>query len=313
MNDFRNYLQEISYSSRIPFNIANASGTVLYNCGVEFDKSESIDFPVIIDNSRSIVTISKKNESCINLLKYILEREYMQIGLNRENFLKDIIEGKEVAMDKIHSNFPQLSEGYILFYISVEGSRYEAINIINQLYDNDVFVSLYGDSIIIIGGFQDVEDHAISIKDSIVSDLYCDCYVSYGNIVYNIDSIKKAYEAAKESKLLLKKFGIKEEILNYNNVLFEKVVFNLNNDLKEILFHEFRENFDKFDNEIIQTINKFFDCDLNISNTAKKLYIHRNTLIYRLDKIKKETGFDIRNFKEATIFLTAFLIWKEIS
>jgi DNA-binding PucR family transcriptional regulator len=313
MNDFRNYLQEISYSSRIAFNIVNASGTVLYNCGLEFDKSESIDFPVIIDNSRVIVTMSKKDECCINLLKYMLEREYMQIGLNRENFLKDLVEGKEVAMDKIHSNFPELNEGYVLFYISVEGSRYEAINIINQLYDNNVFISLYGDSIIIIGNFQDVEDHAISIKDSIVSDLYCNCYVSYGNVFYNIDSIKKAYEAAKESKLLLKKFGIKEEILNYDNVLFEKIIFNLNNDLKEKLFDEFRENFDKFDNEIIQTINKFFDCDLNISNTAKKLYIHRNTLIYRLDKIKKETGFDIRNFKEATIFLTAFLIWKEIS
>ncbi|SHH96126.1 PucR family transcriptional regulator [Clostridium grantii] len=313
MNDFRNYLQEISYSSKVPFNIVNTSGTVLYNCGLDFDKSESIDFPVIIDNSRVIVTINKKNESCINLLRYILEREYEQIGLKRENLLKDIIEGKEVAMDKIHSNFPQLNEGYILFYISVEGSRYEAVNIINQLYDNNVFVSLYGDSIIIVGTFQDVEDHAISIKDSIVSDLYCNCYVSYGEPFYDIDSIKKAYEAAKESKVLLKKFGMKEEILNYDNILFEKMVFNLNSNLKEALFATFRENFDKFDNEIIQTINKFFDCDLNISNTAKKLYIHRNTLIYRLDKIKKETGFDIRNFKEATIFITAFLIWKEMS
>ena len=313
MNDFRNYLQEISYSSKVPFNIVSTSGTVLYNCGLEFDKSESIDFPVVIDNSRAIVTINKKNEACINLLRYILEREYEQIGLKRENLLKDIIEGKEVAMDKIHSNFPQLNEGYILFYISVEGSRYEAVNIINQLYDNNVFVSLYGDSIIIVGTFQDVEDHAISIKDSIVSDLYCNCYVSYGEPFYDIDSIKKAYEAAKESKVLLKKFGMKEEILNYDNILFEKMVFNLNSNLKEALFATFRENFDKFDNEIIQTINKFFDCDLNISNTAKKLYIHRNTLIYRLDKIKKETGFDIRNFKEATIFITAFLIWKEMS
>jgi len=66
-----------------------------------------------------------------------------------------------------------------------------------------------------------------------------------------------------------------------------------------------------FDSEMINTIEEFVNCGLNISNAAKKLYVHRNTLIYRLDKIYKETNFDIRNFKDATVFAIAFLIWKE--
>lgn len=312
MSDFGEFLKNLSCSSGIPFNIVDNNGTTLYDCGLKFENSEIIEFSVMVDNFRAIMTINKKHETCIKLLKYIIQEEFKSLNARRENVLKDILEGKEVAMDKIKSNFPLLNKGYVLFYISVEGSRYEAVNIISQLYDNNVFVSLYGDNIIIIGAFQDIEEHAKSIKDSIVSDLYCDCYVSYGNPTFDIKGIKKAYNAAKESRILIEKFRMKEDILNYENILFEKIVYNIHLDLKEKLYSTFKDNFDKFDNEIILTIEKFISCDLNISNTAKKLYIHRNTLIYRLDKIKKETGFDIRNFKEATVFIIAFLIWKEM-
>ena len=63
---------------------------------------------------------------------------------------------------------------------------------------------------------------------------------------------------------------------------------------------------------MLNTIEEFISCDLNISEAAKNLYIHRNTLIYRLDKIAKDTGYDIRNFRQAATFTIAFLIWKEL-
>jgi DNA-binding PucR family transcriptional regulator len=88
-------------------------------------------------------------------------------------------------------------------------------------------------------------------------------------------------------------------------------VYSLDPKFKNEFLDSFKSKFNTFDSEIIFTIEEFVDCGLNISDAAKKLYIHRNTLIYRLDKIKKETGFDIRNFKEATVFIIGFLIWKE--
>ena len=66
-----------------------------------------------------------------------------------------------------------------------------------------------------------------------------------------------------------------------------------------------------FDNEMIRTIEVFFRCGLNLSDAAKELYIHRNTLIYRLDKIEKYTAYDIRNFNNAVLFKVVFFIWKE--
>lgn len=312
MSDFGDFLRDLSCSSGIPFNLVDNNGTTLYDSGLEYRNSEIMEFSVGIEGFRAKVILSKKYQACINLLKYVITEEYKQINLKRENVLKDILEGNEVALDKIKSNFPLLDKGNVLFCISVEGSRYEAVDIINQLYNEEVFVSIYGDNIIIIGAFEDVEEHAKSIRDSIVSDLYCDCFVSYGNTIYDVMGIRKAYDAARASRILVQKFRMKEEILNYEGILFEKIVYNINSDLKKSIYGTFKNNFNKFDSEIIQTIEQFVNCDLNISITAKKLYIHRNTLIYRLDKIKKETGFDIRNFKEAAVFIIAFLIWKEM-
>jgi DNA-binding PucR family transcriptional regulator len=141
--------------------------------------------------------------------------------------------------------------------------------------------------------------------------LYCKCYVSYGSIIYNVKDIKKAYEESKECITLSRSFGIKEDIFFYDKILFEKIVYNITPPVKQELLVRFKEKFNSFDSELINTIEEFVNCDLNISDAARKLYVHRNTLIYRLDKITKETGFDIRNFKEAAVFIIAFLVWKE--
>jgi DNA-binding PucR family transcriptional regulator len=144
-----------------------------------------------------------------------------------------------------------------------------------------------------------------------VSDLYCRCCVSYGNKIHDVKNVRKAYEEAKECLLLGKKFDIKQETFSYNKMLFEKIVYNIDDRVKQELKDKFSSKLSLFDSELINTIEEFVDCGLNISDAARKLYVHRNTLIYRLDKIYKETGFDIREFKEATVFIIAFLVWKE--
>jgi Regulator of polyketide synthase expression len=199
-----------------------------------------------------------------------------------------------------------------LFLVTVDGSKYEALNIIRQLYSEGEVLSLvYGDNIIVLGVFEEINEHARSIRESIVSDLYCKCSVGYGNKILNIRDLKKAFEEAKGCFILGKNFGIKEEIFFYDKMLFEKIVFNISPDVKLELLTKFKEKFNLFDSELINTIEEFINCGLNISDAARRLYVHRNTLIYRLDKITKETGFDIRNFKEATVFIIAFLVWKE--
>lgn len=312
MYNFRSYLQDLSQGTGINFNLTGEDGTVYYSSEFEFKGPEVLEINVMLGKQKARVITEKKYEICTSLLKYSIENKYRELFSMREQSLIDILEGKEVGIDKLDKNLPFLSKGCTLFLVSVDGSRYEALNIIKQLYnEQDVVSMIYGDNIIVIGNFDEVMEHAESIKESIVSDLYCKCYVSFGESVFNGEGIKKAYEDAKECMTLGRKFDIRGEIYDYSKMLFEKVVYNINAKVKKELLDRFKDKFSLFDNEMVNTIEEFVNCDLNISDASRKLYIHRNTLIYRLDKIYKDTGYDIREFKQATVFIIAFLVWKE--
>lgn len=312
MYDLTSFLEDLSSNTGIKFSMINEEGSEIFTNDLKDENSEYISFHVNIGNNKVNISMLKEYEPCLQLLRYTIESKYKDVSSEKEQTLIDILDGKEIAIDRVEKNFPFLESGGTLLLVALDGSRYEALNIIKQLYnDQDVLSIIYGDNIIVVGAFSESMEHAESIKASLISELYCKCSVSYGALIYNGNEIKRAYEEAKECVSLSKTFGIKDEIFNYNKMIFEKIVYNIDNNVKRELLNNFKDKFDVFDNEIINTIEQFVNCGLNISDAARKLYVHRNTLIYRLDKINKETGFDIRNFKEATVFIIAFLIWKE--
>jgi DNA-binding PucR family transcriptional regulator len=312
MYNFRSYLQDLSESTGISFKLTGEDGTVYYESDTALQDSEILQFYVTLGKQKAEVKTENKYEICKALLKYSIENKYRELFSMREQSLVDILEGKEVGIDRLDKNFSFLSKGCVLFLVSVDGSRYEALNIIKQLYnEQDVIAMIYGDNIIVIGNFDEVLEHAESIQESIVSDLYCKCFVSFGEAVFSADGIKKAFQESKECMTLGRKFDIKGEIYDYTKMLFEKIVYNINPVVKKELLDKFKDKFSIFDSEMINTIEEFVNCGLNISDASRKLYIHRNTLIYRLDKIFKDTGYDIREFKQATVFIIAFLVWKE--
>lgn len=312
MHNFQSYLQDLSLNTGIKFNIVTEDESTLYSGISKAQSSELIIRQLNLANLRASIVLPKEFENCFTLLKYTIENKYKEIFTQREQLLVGILEGKNFSQDKIDREFPFISKGSTLFLVTVDGSKYEALNIIRQLYSEGEVLSLvYGDNIIVLGIFEEINEHARSIRESIVSDLYCKCSVGYGNKIFNVRDLKKAFEEAKGCFILGKNFGIKEEIFFYDKMLFEKIVFNISSEVKLELLTKFKEKFNLFDSELINTIEEFINCGLNISDAARRLYVHRNTLIYRLDKITKETGFDIRNFKEATVFIIAFLVWKE--
>ena len=312
MYNFTEFLKDLSHSSNIPFNVVTEDGIALYISDLDIENSHMTSFTVMLGRVKGIISLEKQYENCTSLFKYIIENKYTEHFLTKEQAVIDILENREISIDNIKFNLPFLKNGCYLLLISVDGSKYESLNIIKQIYDNEPVVSLiYNDSIIVIGDFSEVEEHTESIKESIASDLYCKCYVSYGDRAYDIKGLKKAYNDAVQCMELGKRFDIKDDIFSYNKMLFEKIVYNVDSKIKHELLYMLKDKFDALDSEMIVTIEQFVNCGLNISDAARKLYVHRNTLIYRLDKIKKETNFDIRDFKDASVFLIAFLIWKE--
>lgn len=312
MYNFQDFLQDLSLNTGLKFNVILEDGNLLYEGLKNTENLETVYISLKLENLKGSLELPKSSEGCGALLKYTIESKYNDFFSMREQSLIEILEGKDVSADYAEKDFPFLLNGCTLFLVNVDGNKFEALNVIRQLYSEEEAVSfIYKNRIIVLGAFDEVLEHAESIKESIVSDLYCKCIISYGNLIYSIKDLKTAYDEAKECFVLGKKFQIKEELFFYNKMLFEKIVLNINDEVKHELLSIFKDKFDLFDNEIISTIDEFINSGLNISEAARKLYVHRNTLIYRLDKITKETGFDIRNFKEATVFVIAFLIWKE--
>ncbi|MBB6630064.1 helix-turn-helix domain-containing protein [Clostridium algidicarnis] len=312
MYNFQTFLKELSLNSSIPFMLTWMDGKVIYEKEDSSSDKDLVETVIELGRQKATLMVSKRYEMCTPLLKYYIENKYSELFSIRDQVLSDVLEGKPFLEERVERHFPFLLKGFNLMVISVEGSKYEALNIIMQMYIEDDIASLiFGETIVLIGIFEDIKEHAESIREAIISNLYCRCYISYSSIKYELKDILEGYKSAKDAITIGKKFGIKGEIYDFSNMDFEKVVYNISDSLKHEFIKRFKDKFESFDSEMLNTVEEFIKSDLNISDAAKKLYIHRNTLIYRLDKIYKDTGYDIRSFKDATIFMIAFLMWKE--
>lgn len=311
MYNLQKFLQDMKRSTGIEFNLVDDDGSVIFSGGGGY-KKDTVPTPVELGKKTAYLYVSSGFEGCTSLIKYIIENKYKDTSSERQQTVYDILAGKMVSLDRVEKGLDFIGNGCTLFVVNINENKLEAFEVLNEIYNDENMICItYGDYIVILGVFDEVSQHAESIRESIISDIYCKCMVGYSNIFYDVNGIKKAYEDAVECILLGSRYGMKNDIFSYNRMLFEKIVYNISPAVKNELLESFKDKFNIFDKEIITTIEEFVNCGLNISEAARKLYIHRNTLIYRLDKINRETNFDIRDFKEATVFIIAFLIWKE--
>lgn len=311
MDSFTNFLKQLSKTTGSKFNLVESNGCEIFK-GFNMKNCEVISLNLSLNNKKVRLYIPKQYENNSKLLEYIITDKYKNMVSSNQKMIINILDGEKVDSNIIKNSLTFISQKCNLFIINVDGNKIEALDVINKLYEDFEMMSvIYKDDIVIIGSFNELEEHVKGIRESIICDLYCKCYISISNPISDYKNIRKSYFEALESMALGKKFCIKGEIYYYKNTLLARIIHNLKSDVKDELMCKFEDKLSGFDKDMIFTIQEFFRCELNISNTAKKLYIHRNTLIYRLNKLKKDTGFDIRNFHESVIFIVIFYLWKE--
>lgn len=157
---------------------------------------------------------------------------------------------------------------------------------------------------------RDLEDTAKTLVDMLNSEAMSQVRISYGNDIHAIKDVSKSYKEAKMALEIGKIFYSEKTIIPYNYLGIGRLIYQLPVELCEMFMKEvFGENPpDKFDDETLTTINKFFDNNLNVSETSRQLFVHRNTLVYRLEKLQKSTGLDIRIFDDALTFKIAMMV-----
>ena len=137
-------------------------------------------------------------------------------------------------------------------------------------------------------------------------------HIAYGTVVHDIKEVSKSYKEAKLALDVGKIFFDEKDIVAYSTLGIGRLIYQLPLPLCKMFIKEIFEGKspDEFEEETLATINKFFENSLNVSETSRQLYIHRNTLVYRLDKLQKSTGLDLRVFEDAITFKIALMVVK---
>ena len=159
---------------------------------------------------------------------------------------------------------------------------------------------------------KDLEKLARSISDTLSTEFFTHAMVGIGTTVTGIKDLARSFKEAQVAFEVGKVFDTEKTIVSYDNLGIARLIYQLPTTLCEMFLKEIfkRGSIESLDQETLFTIQRFFENNLNVSETARKLFVHRNTLVYRLEKIKKLVGLDLREFDDAIVFKVALMVKK---
>lgn len=242
---------------------------------------------------------------------------------DKDNFIKNLLLDNLLLVDvynrakKLHIATDVRRVVYILE--TSQGKDYSTLEAIKSLFagrKNDFITAVDEKSIIIIKELSenDGPEELEKVAQSILGILECEeedmTHVAYGNIIRELKEVSRSYKEARMALDVGKIFFGDQDVIAYSSLGIGRLIYQLPIPLCKMFIKEIFENKspDDFDEETLVTINKFFENSLNVSETSRQLYIHRNTLVYRLDKLQKSTGLDLRVFEDAITFKIALMV-----
>ena len=244
---------------------------------------------------------------------------------DKDNFIKNLLLDNLLLIDiynrakKLHINTDSRRVVFILETnhekdtVSMESIR---TNLGNR--SGDFITAVDEKSIIVVkeleesDGNEELEQTARMIIGSLEPELREIAHVAYGMVVNEIKEVSRSYKEARMALDVGKIFFDERNVIAYSSLGIGRLIYQLPIPLCKMFIKEIfgGKSTDDFDEETLTTINKFFENSLNVSETSRQLYIHRNTLVYRLDKLQKSTGLDLRVFEDAITFKIALMVVK---
>ena len=162
---------------------------------------------------------------------------------------------------------------------------------------------------------EDLEEEVQSILLKAQAEYAAKLLIGISSIVEKLKDLARAYKEARIALEVGKVFDIEKPIMSYDNLGIGRLIYQLPTTLCEIFLQEVfkKGSLESLDRETLMTVQSFFENNLNVSETSRKLFVHRNTLVYRLEKIRKLTGLDLREFDHAVTFKVALMVKKYLN
>lgn len=255
-------------------------------------------------------------------------KQYYDEKYDRGNFIKNVILDNVLPGDiylkarELRFN-SEVSRVCILIKILTK-TDISAFDVIQNLFpdkNKDFVININETDIVLVKEIKpdieskDLEKLAGSIVDTLTSEFYTRCVVGIGTTVTGIKNLAHSFKEAQVAIEVGKVFDTERTIVTYDNLGIARLVYQLPTTLCEMFLKEVfkKGSIESLDQETLFTIQKFFENNLNVSETSRKLFVHRNTLVYRLEKIKKLTGLDLREFEDAIVFKVALMVKKYLT
>ncbi len=343
----QNCIDDIHNISKLDFLVTDSLGNVIAQTDEEklIEKSVLLSFmqsPAEVQEMKGQLLFKVNDEGQVShVLAVFGEGEAFLVGKLTANELQNLIVAYKDRIDKnsfyqnllldnlllvdIYNRAQKLHieavQSRCVFVIEIKPeNNHETLEMVKELFNQqngDYVTSVDENHIIVIKSIENPDDYTSELDetarmliDMLGSEAMENAKVAYGTVVNEIKGISKSYKEATMALDVGKIFYAEKSIVAYSALGIGRLIYQLPVNLCKMFINEiFGESaLDDLDEEILVTVNKFFENSLNVSETSRQLYIHRNTLVYRIEKLERATGLDVRVFEDALTLKLALMV-----
>lgn len=302
--------------------VFNGAGVCVDSCTYKaFGDSIHPEYAVFVDGTDEI---SRKFVSIIAVALDQIKKTNDE-KFDRSNFIKNVVLDNilpgDIYIKSRELRFNNDASRIVFIIRAIERNDISVYDVIQNFFPDktkDFVININESDIALIKEVRpnvdskDLEKLAQSVCDTLATEFYCKVIVGIGTCVTGIKELARSFKEAQVALEVGKVFDTDKLIINYDNLGIARLIYQLPTTLCEMFLREVfkKGSIDSLDQETLFTIQKFFENNLNVSETSRKLFVHRNTLVYRLEKIKKLTGLDLREFDDAIVFKVALMVNK---
>ena len=256
-------------------------------------------------------------------IKSLYDEKYDKVSFVKNIILDNILPNDiYIKSNELHfSNDEPRAVIVIKFQGATELPPYEIIQNLVTDKTKDFVINISEQDIVIVkevgseGAEEALEKEALRILRHASSEYAAKLLIGISSVVEKLKDLARAYKEARIALEVGKVFDIERPIMSYENLGIGRLIYQLPTTLCEIFLSEVfkKGSLESLDRETLMTVQSFFENNLNVSETSRKLFVHRNTLVYRLEKIRKLTGLDLREFDHAVTFKVALMVKKYLT
>ncbi|MGB4588771.1 MAG: helix-turn-helix domain-containing protein [Clostridiaceae bacterium] len=305
MQSLIDLFEDIKSNTGIDFSV-EISGNMIFGDG------SGKGYALKLKNTYGYLYLNDKSASLQLLFKYFLESQINNL-LDRDELkdaFRNLLSGKSVSPDIMSSLVGFIPTG-TLFLIESKNTDYN-LNLLREIYEErKVLLDYYEGFLVLFGDFQEPHDEAMSIYSSIMENTIEEPLVVHLGYPCILSNLKDQYDELLQFIKTGKKLFIGNHVYNKKDMLLEDFFGKIPEEIRNGLVMKYRRTLENLDLESRNTILAYVTNNMNLQKTAQELYIHRNTLNYRLVKLEKDFNLDLKNIRDLMILYFSILSYGE--